>query len=100
LAFLEGADNPSGAEAGVWIMNADGTSREWICHRSRPRWSRDGDKIVFTSSHEGYSSVYVYDTKSDFSIRQSRIRPGPNSDMSDFGSALDSKLPIVTTVKF
>lgn len=70
VAFLVGADNPSGAKAGVWIMNADGSSREWICQGSRPRWSRDGDKIVFTSSHEGFPSLYVYDT---LLLEQTRI---------------------------
>lgn len=48
----------------IYVMNADGANREWICEGSRPQWSPDGDKLVMASGHEGFASLYVYDTVS------------------------------------
>lgn len=47
---------------GVWVMNADGSGREWLTEGERPRWSPDGDKFVYTRSDEGFASVYIFDT--------------------------------------
>jgi Tol biopolymer transport system component len=69
IAFFVPTYSSSGAKPGVWVMNADGKNREWISDGERPRWSPDGDKLVFTSSHEGFPSVYVYDTISLETIR-------------------------------
>lgn len=46
---------------GIWVMNADGTGREWLSQGSRPRWSPDGEKFVYTSKEEGFASVYSFD---------------------------------------
>ncbi|MGH7135289.1 MAG: TolB family protein, partial [Pirellulales bacterium] len=55
--------NPAGSlKKGIWVMNADGSGREWLSEGERPRWSPDGDKIVYTSSHEGFASIYILDT--------------------------------------
>ena len=64
VAFFMTDRNASGARPGIYVMNADGTNREWICEGSRPRWSPDGDKLVIASGHEGFASLYVYDTVS------------------------------------
>jgi TolB protein len=64
--------NAAGAKPGVYVMNADGANREWICEGSRPRWSPDGEKIVVAGNHEGYPSVYVYDT---VSLATTRVLP-------------------------
>lgn len=64
VAFFMTDRNASGAKPGIYVMNADGANREWICEGSRPRWSPDGDKLVMASGHEGFASLYVYDTVS------------------------------------
>jgi len=69
IAFLMVQNNTSGARPGIWVMNADGKSREWICEGARPRWSPDGEKLVFSSGHEGFPSLYVYDTVSLEQVR-------------------------------
>jgi Tol biopolymer transport system component len=64
VAFFMTDRNTSGAKPGIYVMNADGANREWICEGSRPRWSPDGEKLVIASGHEGFPSLYVYDTVS------------------------------------
>lgn len=60
IAFDQPARNAFGERPGVWVMNADGTGREWLSEGRRPRWSPDGEKIVFASDHEGFESLYVF----------------------------------------
>ena len=51
-------------------MNADGKNREWISEGERPRWSQDGEKLVFAAAFEGFSSLYLYDP---VSLERTRI---------------------------
>lgn len=54
---------PSGSlKRGIWVMNADGSGREWLSNGERPRWSPDGEKIVYTSNDGGFASIYIFDT--------------------------------------
>jgi Tol biopolymer transport system component len=62
VAFMVLQNSPAGERPGVWVMNADGKNREWICEGERPRWSSDGEKLVCVSRHEGFPSIYVFDT--------------------------------------
>jgi Tol biopolymer transport system component len=65
IAFFQPEKNSAGARPGVWIMNSDGGGREWISEAipgSRPSWSPTGDAIAFPSKHEGFASIYVFDT--------------------------------------
>jgi len=70
IAFFYPSWTKSGEKIGVWVMNADGTNREWIGEGERPRWSRDGDKLVFAGEFEGFPSLYVYDT---ISLERTRL---------------------------
>lgn len=70
IVFFIDVGNKFGEKPGIWIMNADGTGREWLCQGTRPRWSPDGERIAFVSGHEGYASVYVLDT---LSLEQTRV---------------------------
>ena len=45
LAFFLNQGTPNGERAGVWVMNADGTGREWLCPGVYPMWSPDGRYI-------------------------------------------------------
>jgi Tol biopolymer transport system component len=62
IAFFQEPKNRAGARPGVWIMNADGSSREWLSEGIRPSWSPASDALAFPSKHEGFESIYVYDT--------------------------------------
>lgn len=62
IAFSVADFSSSRVKRGVWVMNADGQNREWISEGERPRWSRDGEKLVFVGTFEGFPSLYVYDT--------------------------------------
>jgi Tol biopolymer transport system component len=62
IAFFQEKRNSAGDKAGVWIMNSDGSGREWISEGIRPSWSPTGDAIAFPSGHDGFESIYVFDT--------------------------------------
>ncbi|HWB12328.1 MAG TPA: hypothetical protein VG826_24090 [Pirellulales bacterium] len=70
IAFFVGERGRLGIKPGVWVMNADGKNREWISEGERPRWSADGDKLVFAGRFEGFASLYVYDM---ISLERTRI---------------------------
>jgi Tol biopolymer transport system component len=70
IAFFVQERSRLGIKPGVWVMNADGKNREWISEGERPRWSRDGDKLVFAGRFEGFPSLYVYDM---VSLERTRI---------------------------
>jgi Tol biopolymer transport system component len=46
IAFLLNPGAVAGAEAGVWVMRADGTDRRRLGGYGRPKWSPDGRKIL------------------------------------------------------
>jgi Tol biopolymer transport system component len=48
-----------GPEAGIYVMNMDGTSVMRLSdHGYQPVWSPNGDKIVFTSNRDGNDDIY------------------------------------------
>jgi Tol biopolymer transport system component len=46
---------------GTWIMNADGTGRQWLFAGGRPACSPDGSRIAFVDAVEGNDKLFVYD---------------------------------------
>lgn len=34
-------------QAGMWVMNADGTGKRWVCWGYHPDWSPDGSALVY-----------------------------------------------------
>ena len=46
---------------GTWIMNSDGTGRQWLFAGGRPACSPDGTRIAFVNAVEGNDKVFVYD---------------------------------------
>lgn len=59
IAFCINPGNPMDAKTGVWVMNADGTGREWLCDGWCPRFSPKGDRLVFTEHfHSGRVRLY------------------------------------------
>ena len=56
--------NPDRDDAGVWIMNADGTGREFIGGGlSSPRWSPDGKSLLCPSSFASPKTYSLVDVK-------------------------------------
>jgi tetratricopeptide (TPR) repeat protein len=52
LVVYNGSD-PSGQQAGLWLMNSDGTNPRPLTNRSgdiRPTWTPDGQRIIFMSN--------------------------------------------------
>jgi len=45
IAYMLNPGNPSGAEWGIWIMNADGAQRKRLCDGWYPRFSPDGELL-------------------------------------------------------
>jgi Tol biopolymer transport system component len=70
IAFFVPEQSKLDSKRGVWVMNADGKNREWIGEGERPRWSADGDQMVFIGRFEGFPSVYLYDM---VSLKRTRI---------------------------
>ncbi len=62
----------SSANAGLFIMNADGSNRQRLGINfgdSDPDFSPDGNKIVFSSSRTGDDEIYIMDTNGLNQIR-------------------------------
>ncbi len=52
------------AEAGVWLLHADGSERRWIGGSGAPSWSPDGHQFLINSnSLPNESTVLNFDTK-------------------------------------
>ena len=65
IVFARGAFDimKDGTRSRLWIINADGTNLRPLLSESReassPVWSPDGSKVLFVSSAEGKSDIYV-----------------------------------------
>lgn len=46
---------------GIWIMNADGTGRQWLFAGGRPACSPDGSRLAFVNAVDGIDKLFVYD---------------------------------------
>lgn len=57
IAFFLNPGNPLGDQRGCWVMNADGTGREFLCEGWYPRWSPKGDQIALMSYTAGTTPV-------------------------------------------
>jgi Tol biopolymer transport system component len=58
IAFMLNGGTPDGEEAGVWIMNSDGSDRRWITGGWAPAWSPDGEKIAYIGED---GAIWTYD---------------------------------------
>jgi Tol biopolymer transport system component len=66
ICFSVGQGAPDG-KPGMYVMNADGTGREWLFEALAGRWSPDGSRIAFFKNGD----VHVYDTLTNESIQLS-----------------------------
>ena len=46
IAYVANPGNPEGCEAGVWVMDADGSDRRWLADAYFPDWSPKGEQLV------------------------------------------------------
>jgi Tol biopolymer transport system component len=49
ISFHVRAGNPDNLQPGIWTMRDDGTDRKRLCDGTRPRWTADGNSLVFVS---------------------------------------------------
>jgi len=62
IVFYVHEGNPQQAEPGVWMMNADGSERVWLCYGKAPRWSPDGKQLMLINNPGGTGDgLYFYD---------------------------------------
>jgi Tol biopolymer transport system component len=59
IAYMLNSGNPAGAEPGVWVMDSDGSDREWICRGYYARWSPDGRQLCVYAYFE--DSLHIVD---------------------------------------
>jgi len=58
IAYMVNPGNPCGSKAGIWVMDSDGSDREWICRGWYPRWSPDGRHLcVYAYFEDGLHIV-------------------------------------------
>ena len=48
IAFYLEARNAAGGQPGVYLMNADGSGRRFLCGGDHPKWSPDGKRLMVT----------------------------------------------------
>jgi len=57
-----GPGDPAGRQAGVpgvWLMNADGTNRRWLCDGDHPKWSPDGKRLAVTHEDQEPGTIDI-----------------------------------------
>lgn len=67
-----GPGNPNGpqsGEPGVWLMNADGTNRRWLCNGDHPKWSPDGKKIAIAHDQQTPGTIDVVTLETGKAVR-------------------------------
>lgn len=71
------------AHGNLWIINADGTSHRKLTSRevgeSQASWSPTGDRIVFTSTTEEGSEIYMYWNATGQIAKISQLEKSPSS---------------------
>src|SRR4051812_2101283 len=57
-----GPGDPARGQAGVpgvWLMNADGTNRRWLCDGDHPKWSPDGKRLAVTHEDQEPGTIDI-----------------------------------------
>lgn len=72
IAYMLNDGSPSNAKGGVWIMDPDGTNKEWLADGWYPRWSPDGNRIVAHDYHRNALSLIDIKTKKTTGLFPSR----------------------------
>jgi Tol biopolymer transport system component len=60
LCFFMMATNPVNEKVGIWVMNADGSSRQFVTTGGSGRWARDGARIAYIDTYEKGATVWIY----------------------------------------
>ena len=61
VAFMLNPGNPEDAKGGIWVMNADGSDRKWLCPGWYPSWSPDGKRLCVEAIFEQPNCLHIYD---------------------------------------
>ena len=85
IVFARGAFDimKDGTHSRLWIINSDGTNLRPLLDESReassPVWSPDGSKVLFVSSAEGKSDIYVRWMDSGQEAKLSHLEQAPRA---------------------
>ena len=64
IAFMLNSGNPIGAKRGIWVMDADGANRTWLCPGMYPRWAPGGKSICIQAVTGSPRCLHLYDLES------------------------------------
>ncbi len=64
IAYMVNDSNPDDLEGGIWIMDADGSNKNWLCRGWYPRWSPDGKQICCHAFFDDPPGLHLVDVKS------------------------------------
>ena len=90
----------------LWMLKSDGSQHQKLTSRevseSGPKWSPDGDRIVFTSSTDEGSEIYIYWVSSGNLAKISQLPFSPSSltwspdgTQLAFSMNVEAKAPII-----
>ena len=88
IAFMVQKTEGNDLQHGVWIVDANGLNRKFICPGYRPCWAPDGKSIVYSDPQSGRNKLFMWNLESgeERTILHKEYRLIPGASFSPDGN--------------
>ena len=63
IAFVVQKSEGDDVQHGIWVVDAEGPNRQFVCPGYRPCWSPDGKSIAYSDPQSGRNQLFIRDLK-------------------------------------